>query len=182
MKNLLKSALAAALLASSALSPVSAYTVDPGVQAGTKIIPERNCQLGQEVCYARVTVNYNDSNIASGVWFATLPANAYILAIDAYVTTAFNAAGNNYLSIGATKTGTDFVATTGANASVTLGSTGIYHLTAAAGLGLAATGNTSLQTALNSAVPLYIRYQQTSTAATAGVVTVVITFAKNNDN
>jgi hypothetical protein len=170
-------AMAAAFLAAAFIVPASALVTDPN-----KIIPERSCSATQNVCYVRVTVNFNDPRISSGVWFATLPKNAYVLAIDAYVGTAFNAATTNYLSIGATATGTDFLATTGTNASVTLGSTGTTHATSAAGLGLVATGSSSLQTAANGAVPVYIRYQQSGTAATAGVVTVVVAYIKNDDN
>ena len=169
-------ALFVAFLLAVPLNTASALVTDPN-----KSIPIRTCSFTQNVCYASVTVNFNDPRISSGVWFDTLPASAYILSIDAYVTTAFNAGTTNLLSIGATATGTDFVATTGANASVTLASTGVQHLSSAAGLGLAATANTSLQTALGSGVPLYIRYQQTGTAATAGVVTVVIEYTLNND-
>jgi len=161
-----------------------AYVVDPQVYAGGKIIPARSCQSGQNVCYARVTVNFNDPNIGNGVWFDTVEANVYILSIDAYVTTAFNAGTTNPLTIGATKTGSDFLAGSGGTSGTTfipLGSTGIFHLTTAAGLGLAATANTTLQTALNGAVPMYVRYAQTGTAATTGQVTIVITWAKNND-
>jgi hypothetical protein len=191
MKLLKKLALSTAIVGAliGALAPAYAITEDPQVYAGTKIIPARNCSEGQNVCYIRATINYNDSNISAGVWFASIPANAYVLSIDAYVSTAFNAASTNLLSIGATKTGTDFVATSGANASVTLGSTGITHLTAAAGLATVATGNTSLQSGYSSTgtgpvpayVPIFARYTQTGTAATAGAVTIVITYAKNND-
>lgn len=152
------------------VAPSHALVTDP-----TKIQTARNCSQTQNVCYMRVTVNFNDPRIGSGVWFDTIPKNAYVLAIDAHVTTAFNAGTNNNLSIGATAAGTDFLAAT------SVASTGVQHLTSAAGLGLAATSNTSLQTAINGDVPMYIKYAQTGTAATAGVVTVVISYAQNND-
>lgn len=170
----IKAALVAALLVGSAI-PAFAITTDPGVISGTRIIPERNCSLAQDVCYLRATMNFNDNSITGGVWTFTLPKNAYILAMDMDVTTAFNAGTTNNMSIGATATGTDFLAAT------SVGSTGVTHLTSAAGLGVAATANSSLQTALNGAVPVYFRYVTSGTAATAGSVTVVITFAKAND-
>jgi hypothetical protein len=173
--NRIKAALLASAIALAAVVPSLALYTDPGVIAGTKIIPERSCQSGQNVCYLRATINFNDNSIGTGVWAFTLPSSAYILTVDLDVTTAFNATSSNTLQIGATAAGTDFLAAT----SIT--STGITHATSAAGLGTAVTGNTAKQTAINGSVPVYFKYAQTGTAATTGVVTVVITFAKNND-
>ena len=170
----LKAAILAAAIAGAAL-PAFALTSDPGVQSGQKIVPMRSCEATQSVCYLRATVNFNDPNIAAGIWAFTLPSNAYILAIDMDVTTAFNAGTNNNLSIGATAAGADFLAAT------SVASTGITHLTSAAGLGVAVTGNVAKQIAINGAVPVYFKYAQTGTAGTAGAVTVVITYAKNDD-
>jgi hypothetical protein len=178
--NRIKAALLASVLAFTAIAPSFALTSDPGLTIGTngdrqRIIPARNCSAAQDVCYLRATVNFNDPTISSGIWAFTLPNAAYILAVDADVTTAFNATSTNTISIGATPTGTDFLAAT----SVT--SAGVQHLTSAAGLGLAATGNTALQLAINGAIPVFFRYVQTGTAATAGQATFVITYAPNND-
>lgn len=174
--NRIKAAFCAVILATLGVVPAFALSSDP-----VRIIPARDCAVGQNVCYMRATINYNDPNIGNGVWGFTFPANAYVLSIDADVTTAFNAATTNTLAVGTTAGGVDLVATSGANASVTMGTTGIYHLTSAAGLGVAVTGNTSKQTAINGGVPVYFKYAQTGTAASAGSVTVVITFARNND-
>lgn len=188
LKNLFKSALAAALLASSALSPALAYTIDPAVYSGQKIIPERTCGGHQSPCYIRTTFNYNDSNIANGVWFATVPKNAYILAIDASVTTAFNAATTNLFTIGATKASANEVVADCATATACISNhtttiaTGISHLTTAAGLGTAITGNATYQTQLNGAVPLYAKFAQTGTAASTGVVTFVIVYTLDDDH
>jgi hypothetical protein len=170
--KLFKSALAALLLAAFAFVPARALVTDP-----TKIIPERTCEISQQICYSRVTVNFNDPRIASGVWYATLPKNAYILQIDAYVTTAFNAATTNVITLGVTAASANEILASG----ITAGTPGIYHLTAAAGLGLAVTAVAGNQTALNGAVPVFVKYAQTGTAATTGQVTIVLTFAKNND-
>lgn len=170
--KLIKSALAAAFFASLALMPASALVTDPN-----KIIPERTCEFAQSVCYARVTINYNDPRIASGVWYATLPKSAYIIQVDAYVTTAFNAGTTNVITLGHTAASANELLASG----ITAATPGIYHLTSAAGLGTATTANSTYQTALNGAVPVYAKYAQTGTAATTGQVTIVITFAKNND-
>jgi hypothetical protein len=173
--NRIKAALLASAIGLAAVAPSFALYTDPGIIAGTQIVPERTCQVGQNVCYLRATINFNDPSIANGVWAFTLPANAYILAVDLAVTTAFNATSTNTLQIGTTAAGTDLLAAT----SIT--STGVTHATTAAGLGTVVTGNTAKQTAINGAVPVYFKYVQTGTAATTGVVTVVMTFAKNND-
>lgn len=168
--NRIKAALLAGAMVAATVVPSLAIVTDP-----TKIQTARTCSATQGVCYMRVTVNFNDPRISSGVWFDTIPKNAYVLSVDADVTTAFNAGTTNTIQIGATASGADFLAAT----SVT--SAGIQHLTSAAGLGVAATANTALQTAINGDVPMYVKYAQTGTAATAGVVTLVITFAKNDD-
>src|ERR1700683_1393413 len=95
--KLIKSALAALLFAALALSPSFALVTDP-----QKIIPMRNCDRPQNPCYYRLTVNFNDPRIASGVWFGTIGQNAYILTIDAQVVTAFNAGTTNTITVGAT--------------------------------------------------------------------------------
>jgi hypothetical protein len=173
-RNLIRAALLAAF-ALAGVAPSFALYTDPAVINGQKIIPARSCAPAQNVCYLRATINFNDNSIGNGVWAFTLPANAYVLTVDLDVTTAFNATTTNNLTIGATATGTDFLAST----SIT--SAGIQHMTTAAGLGVAATGNTSLQTRLNSAVPVFFRYTQSGTAASTGVVTVIITYGENDD-
>lgn len=159
------------LVAALTFTPARALVTDPN-----KSIPERTCEFAQNVCYNRVTINFGDPRISSGVWYATLPKNAYILAIDAYVSTAFNATSTNVITLGATTTANEIVAS-----GITAGSIGVYHLTSAAGLGTAITSNATYQTAINGSVPIYAKYAQTGTAATAGVVTIVVTFAQNND-
>lgn len=168
--NRIKAALLAGAIALATVVPSLALVTDPN-----KIQTARTCSATQNVCYMRATINFNDPRIATGVWFDTIPKNAYVLAVDLDVTTAFNAGTTNTLQIGATAAGADFLAAT----SIT--SAGIQHLTSAAGLGVAATANTSLQTAINGDVPMYVKYAQTGTAATAGVVTLVIAYAQNND-
>lgn len=128
----------------------------------------------------RLTINWNDPNIGASQIFGALPANAYILSIDADVTTAFNAGTTNVLTLGVTKgTHNEIVAS-----GITAGTIGVYHLTSAAGLGVAVTGNTADQVGGGSVpayVPLYANYTQTGTAGTAGSVTIVISYVSNND-
>ncbi len=183
MFNRFKAALLSALFALALIAPSHALVTDP-----TKIIPARYCELGQQVCYERVTVNFNDPRLSSGVWFATIPKNAYILSIDADTTTAWNAATTNLLTIGATAASANEIVADCSTATACLSNhtttiaTGVVHLTTAAGLALAITGSSTYQTVINGDVPLFVKYVQTGTAATTGSTTFVITYSKNDDN
>jgi hypothetical protein len=173
--NRIKAALLAGAIVAAAVVPSFALFTDPEVISGQKIIPTRSCGSTQNTCYVRATINFNDPSIGNGVWAFTLPPNAYVTQVVGQVTTAFNATTTNAITIGATATGTDFLAST----SVT--SAGVLNLSTAAGLGVQATGQTALQTKINGGVPVFFRYTQTGTAATAGSVTIVIIYAKNDD-
>jgi hypothetical protein len=173
--NKLVHALLLATLALGAFSlPASALYNDQ-----TRNFPARNC-TNYSVCYQRVTINFNDPNIGTAQKFGALPANAYILAVDAYVSTAFNAGTTNVVTIGVTTSANEIVAS-----GITAGTIGHYALTSAAGLGLAVTGNsTYIQGATSGTIPpfvyLYAKYAQTGTAATAGQVTVVIEYVQTD--
>ena len=114
----------------------------------------------QVVHYIRKRVNWNDSNIATGVVFGTLPAGAILIAQNVRVSTAFNAATTNALNVGTAAGGTQLytdAATVGARSPT------IANLTFA------------------TDTDLFVQYAQTGTAATAGVADIVIGFAVNND-
>jgi hypothetical protein len=163
-KSKLLRALAAFALSAFAITAAFALSVDQ-----TRIIPKRVYQDDHPVYY-RVTINWNDPNIKLGQQFATLGNNDFVKAIDCHVTVAFNAGSTNVITFGVTKLGGEVVASGG----ITPGSTGVVHLTTAAGLGLAVTSAGD--------VPLFAAYTQTGTAATAGAVTCVIEAVPNNDN
>lgn len=114
----------------------------------------------QQVHYLRKRVNYNDTLIATGVVFGTLPAGAVLVSQNVRCSTAFNAGTTNALNIGTTAGGTQLftdAATAGARSPT------IANLTFAAD------------------TDLYIQYAQTGGAATAGVADIVIGYAPNND-
>lgn len=124
----------------------------------------------QQVHYLRKTVNYNDTSIATGVIFGTLPAGAQILPFASTISirTAFNAATTNNLLIGTTAGGNDICATADAGA----GTTGIKTLA------LATVTTNGYRTADTD---LFVTYTQTGTAATTGVGTITIAFTIDND-
>jgi hypothetical protein len=146
------------------LGPAVALTVDQ-----TRIFNPRQ-PTDQQLAYYRLTINFNDQNIGSGQQFGALPPGAYIFAIDAYVTTAFNAGTTNVITIGTSKSSANEIVASG----ITAGTPGVYHLNSAAGLGLAVTN-------VATNIPLYAKYAQTGTAASTGSVTIVIAFLPNND-
>lgn len=164
-KSRLLRALAAFVLSAFAISAAFALSVDQ-----TRIIPKRVYQDDHPVYY-RVIINFNDKNISTAQQFAALSQNDFIKAIDCHVTTAFNASTTNVILFGTEATTTNEVVASG---TITPGSTGVQHLTTAVGLGLAATSGGD--------VPLYAKYTQTGTAATAGSLTCVIETVPNNDN
>ena len=159
--------LAASLALGSIVTPAHALYNDQ-----TRIFNSRSAQ--QKITYYRLTINWNDTNIGTGQQFGALPANAYIVFIDADVTTAFNAGTTNVITLGTTSSSANELLASG----ITAGSTGIYHLTSAAGLGVAVSGG---GTWTGKVMPLFAKYAQTGTAATAGSVTIVIGFASNDD-
>ena len=82
------------------------------------------------------------------------------------IDTAFNAGTTNVLTVG-TNAGSD------------------NNIVAAADVNEAATGTTSVTTGIGLSIaadtPVYVRYTQSGTAATAGAATIVILYVANND-
>jgi hypothetical protein len=119
----------------------------------------------QQVHYLRKRVRYNDSGIATGVNFGTLPAGSQLIGIHARITTAFNAATTNNLLIGTTAGGNDIMVTGESLA----GATGFKS------------GATGQAVTFANDTDLYVAYTQTGGAATAGDGYVVLTYVPNND-
>jgi hypothetical protein len=166
MKTILSRALAylfAAVLAFAPIEASLALSVDQ-----TRILSPRDAQ-GYQPQYFRATINFNDKNIGSGQAFGAMALNTFIDSIDCYVSTAFNAATTNVITFGTTAANANEIVASG----ITAGTPGIYHLTSAAGLGLAVTAA--------GPITLYAKYAQTGAAATTGAVTCVIKFEINND-
>lgn len=114
----------------------------------------------QQTHYLRKRVNYNDSNIGTGVIMGTLPAGAMILSIAVRVNTAFNAGTTNALNVGTAAGGTQI----GTDA-------------ATAGARFPTVPNISFANDQD----IYVQYAQTGTAASAGQADIIIAYAPNND-
>lgn len=114
----------------------------------------------QQIHFFRKRVNFNDSGIAAGVFFGTLPAGAMLTDLDVRVTTAFNAGTTNALNVGTTAGGTQ-----------------IFTDAATAGHRQPTIPNISFATDTD----LFVQYAQTGTAATTGLADIVIAYAPNTD-
>jgi hypothetical protein len=161
---------------------VAAFILSPLAFALTSppSYPARTLPL-QVVQTFRKTVNFNDANISAGVKFGALPQGAYIVNVRCFVSTVFNAATTNVLTIGTTPTGTDILAGgVTANVNCNPASATSQQLFSAAGVGLTVAAGTP--TGSNGGFDLFARYTQTGAAATTGSVTYVIDFVPNNDN
>lgn len=109
------------------------------------------------------TIAFNTLGIgtADTVKVGSLPSGAQILQAVVRITTAFNAATTNILIIG-TATGSD--ADIVGAADVDEGTAGTTIVLTGAGL------------AFSADTPIYVKYSQTGTAATAGAAIITITF------
>jgi hypothetical protein len=106
------------------------------------------------------TIAYTNS---SAVTIGTIPANAQIVNINIDVTTAFDAASTNTLTVGKSGSAAAFVASTsvGSAGRASVATTGVYSAWADVG---------------SSEVPVTATYSQTGTAATAGAARVTIVY------
>jgi len=106
------------------------------------------------------TIAYTDT---AAVSIGTLPANCQIVDINIDVTTAFNAAGTDTVTVGKTGSAAAFVTSTsvGSAGRASVASTGVYS--AWADTGSAETNAT-------------VSFTQTGTAASAGVARVTIVY------
>ena len=121
-------------------------------------------RLGHEqfVAFLRKTVNYNDTNIATGVKMGTLPIGAHIIQTSVHVRTVFNAATTNVLTAGTNSTAYD-------------------NLINAAAVNEAALGYTSTPPNADIVYPtgdldVFAKFTQSGTAATTGQADIVVTY------
>lgn len=111
----------------------------------------------------KMTVNYNDANIGTGVAFAnSLPDNAVILLVMVEIITAFNAVTTNVLTVGTNSTSYNNIVNAG---DVNEAATGVTTVTRGLGQSLTASGATP-----------FAMYTQTGTAATTGQAVITILY------
>lgn len=116
--------------------------------------------LGRDVTYATVGIGTADT-----VKVGRIPAGSFLCDCKVRITTAFNAATTNVLTVGQNATAdTDIVAAGELNEGVT----GVTVVLTGAALTFA------------NDTDIYVRYTQTGTAATAGAATIIVTYIPPN--
>ena len=133
---------------------------------GTSAVAPRS-NMTHQVNYFRAAVTYATVNIgtAGKVPLGTLPSGAIVTGMLVKITEAFNAATTNVLTVG-----------TAADDDAILGATDINELEVDTTATFAALGYK-----VTADTPLFIKYAQTGTAATAGAATIILTYVPDND-
>lgn len=132
----------------------------------THLVAPRQIHTQQEH-YLRAAVAYNSLEVGTAGKFplGTLPAGAIITGILATVSVAFNAATTNVLTVGTAASDASIVGADDLNEGA-IGST----------LSFASVG-----TKVSVDTPLFIKYAQTGTAASAGAADIILFFVPDND-
>ena len=107
-----------------------------------------------------------NATLAAGVQFGAIPPGALVKSCEVYVTDVVNSGTSSAINVGFTGNGTDLV-----SAGNISGSTGLT--TTAAPI---AAAKTTLQATAKTGTPLFVTVNNAGTLATAGNVTVVVSF------
>ena len=121
----------------------------------------------QQLPYFRKSVAFNTVDIGTSgkVPLGTLPAGAIISGMLVKVTTAFNAATTNVLTVG-----------TLSSPEAVLGPTDVNELEVDTTVSFSSYGYK-----VDEATPLFVKYTQSGTAASAGAATIILFFVPDND-
>jgi hypothetical protein len=131
------------------------------------VMPPARKDPRQVVNTLKRVLNFNDGDIAKFSFANSLPANAFIISVQVYVVTAFNAGTTNPITIGTNSTTYNNISASG---TITSGTPGMYTPTIGLGPVLA-----------NGAeVAVFGTYIPTGTAATTGQAIIVITYEGGN--
>lgn len=118
------------------------------------------------VHYLRGSISFDSTGASTGVLIGTLPAGAHVLQTSVNVKTAFDAGSTNVLVVGTNSSSyNDLMGT----ATVTEGTPGYYASAPVAAI-----------TKPTADLPVYAKYTQTGTAATAGAAEIVVTYVPDN--
>ena len=131
--------------------------------------PKGRENVPQTVCYIRKKVTFADAGIAGGVPVEWLRKGSIILGTDVVVTTAFNAATTNVVTVGTNATAYDNIV---AAADVNEGATGLTQNVKPTGAALGPLAADS---------QLFVKYTQSGTAATTGELYIIIKFVNDRD-
>lgn len=131
--------------------------------------PNPRQSQNQQVHYLRNRVQFGDAGVATGEYLGTLPAGAIILGTSVSVPTAFNAATTNSLTVGGNSPTYNDVGTA---AQTLVGATGLKPRFSPTGSSL---------NSISADLDIFAVYQQTGTAASAGIADIIIEYVPNND-
>lgn len=124
----------------------------------------------EQVHYLRKDVNYATPNIATAgmVSLGKIPANAVVLRVMVGVTTVFNAATTNVLTVGTAGAASALVDAAGTGTSADESTVGVYTCKPATLAGLLSA---------SAETELFVQYTQSGTAATTGAAWIVVEYA-----
>lgn len=125
-------------------------------------VPSSPILNGSVAALLNFDVDFNDTDIASGVKKATIRASAtapVLLEFSAEVITAFNAASTNVLTVGSDTTANQFLG----SGDITEGTPGFYPAS-----------NAKKSYRITADTDIYIKYTQSGTAATTGRALIYI--------
>jgi hypothetical protein len=137
----------------------------------------------QQTAYVRAVFNFSTNatngcstnNCVVKVGSASLPYNAAVLRVTVSVTTAFNSATTDTISVGTTSASANEIAS-----SCNVHAVGVVACTMGTNPGTA-TGAGTAQSGSNGGFDLFVKYTQTGAIASTGTAIVVVEFALPND-
>lgn len=139
------------------------------------VLPPSRIDPRQVANTLKITVNFNDPGIATGLAFAnSLPKGAFILSTYVEIVTAFNAGTTNTLTVGTVSTAYNNII----DGSATAGTGLVGNATTSLAAGSRVPVTASIGRALTAAADVtpYVKYVQTGGAATTGQAIVVILY------
>ena len=123
--------------------------------------------------FIRTTVLFNQANIAAGIVAGHIPNGARISGIDVCVDVAQNAGTTNTVSVGT------IPETNGVLSTVPASQSNLVSAAAAGTIGITKTTPTGANFNATTDLAVIVSLAQTGTAATAGQVTVIVTYYPN---
>lgn len=121
----------------------------------------------QQVHFIRFDVAYNDAGVASGKATGEyLPAGAIIIGTDVFVNAVFNAGSTNVLTVG----------TNGSTANNIVASGDVNEASAILFKDISPAAGGTAEGKLASDAQIYVKFDQTGTAAATGSATVMIKY------
>jgi hypothetical protein len=123
--------------------------------------------------FIRTTVLFNQAGIAAGIVAGHIPNGARISGVEVFVDVAQNAGTTNTVSVGT------IPETNGVLSTVPASQSNLVSAGAAGTVGLTKTTPTGVNVNATTDLALIVSLAQTGTAATAGSITVIVTYYPN---